>query len=54
MKCWISTFNAQGSRGIIIVVQVGVVKIGLSEPMPMNAPIVDDIVLAILGWTQTI
>jgi hypothetical protein len=27
MKCWNSTFNAQGSKGIIIGVKVGVVKI---------------------------
>jgi nicotinamide riboside transporter PnuC len=27
MKCWYSAFNAQGSRVIIIVVQVGAVKI---------------------------
>jgi len=27
MKCWNSTFNAQGSRLIIVVVQVGAVKI---------------------------
>ncbi len=27
MKCWISAFNAQGSRGFIVVVQVGAVKI---------------------------
>jgi hypothetical protein len=27
MKCWNSTFNAQDSRVIIIVVQVGAVKI---------------------------
>jgi hypothetical protein len=27
MKCWISAFNAQGSRGIIVAVQVGAVKI---------------------------
>jgi len=27
MKCWNSAFNAQGSRVIIIVVQVGAVKI---------------------------
>ncbi len=27
MKCWKSAFNAQGSRLIIIVLQVGVVKI---------------------------
>jgi len=26
-KCWISGFNAQGSRGIIVAVQVGAVKI---------------------------
>jgi len=26
-KCRISTFRAQGSRGIIVVVQVGAVKI---------------------------
>jgi hypothetical protein len=26
-KCWISAFNAQGSRGIIVAVQVGAVKI---------------------------
>jgi hypothetical protein len=27
MKCWNSTFNAQGSKLIIVVVQVKVVKI---------------------------
>jgi hypothetical protein len=27
MKCWNSTFNAQGSRIIIIIVQVGAVEI---------------------------
>jgi hypothetical protein len=27
MKCWNSAFNAQGSRLIIVVVQVGAVKI---------------------------
>jgi NADH:ubiquinone oxidoreductase subunit 6 (subunit J) len=27
MKCWISAFNAQGLRVIIVVVQVGAVKI---------------------------
>jgi hypothetical protein len=27
MKCWNSTFNAQESRAIIIIVQVGAVKI---------------------------
>jgi hypothetical protein len=27
MKCWNSTFNAQGSRVIIVVVQVGAVEI---------------------------
>jgi hypothetical protein len=27
MKCWNSTFNAQGSRLIIVVVRVGAVKI---------------------------
>ncbi len=27
MKCWYSAFNAQGSRLIIVVVQVGAVKI---------------------------
>jgi len=27
MKWWISAFNAQGSRGIIVAVQVGAVKI---------------------------
>jgi len=26
-KCWISAFYAQGSRGIIVAVQVGAVKI---------------------------
>jgi hypothetical protein len=26
MKCWNSAFNAQGSRVIIVVVQVGAVK----------------------------
>jgi hypothetical protein len=27
MKCWNSAFNAQGSRAIIVVLQVGAVKI---------------------------
>jgi hypothetical protein len=27
MKCWNSAFNAQGSRPIIVVVQLGAVKI---------------------------
>jgi len=27
MKCWNSAFNAQGWRVIIVVVQIGVVKI---------------------------
>ncbi len=27
MKCWNSAFNAQGSRVMIVVVQVGAVKI---------------------------
>jgi hypothetical protein len=27
MKCWVSAFNAQGSRLIIVVVQLGAVKI---------------------------
>jgi hypothetical protein len=27
VKCWTSAFNAQGSRGIIVVVHVGAVKI---------------------------
>jgi hypothetical protein len=27
MKCWYSAFNAQGSRVITVVVQVGAVKI---------------------------
>jgi hypothetical protein len=27
MKCWNLTFNAQGSRVIIVVVQVGIVEI---------------------------
>ncbi len=27
MKCWNSTFNAQGSRVIIVVLEVGAVKI---------------------------
>ncbi len=31
MKCWISAFNAQGSRVIIVVVQVGAVKIYVAE-----------------------
>ncbi len=29
--CWISAFNAQGSRGIIVAVQVGAVKIYVAE-----------------------
>jgi hypothetical protein len=34
MKCWNSAFNAQGSRVIIVVVQVGAVKIYVA---PMEA-----------------
>jgi hypothetical protein len=30
MKCWNSTFNAQGLKIIIIVVHVGVVKIHIT------------------------
>ncbi len=30
-KCWISAFNAQGSRGIIVAVQVGAVKMYVAE-----------------------
>ncbi len=30
MKCWNSAFNAQGSRVIIVVVQVGAVKISVA------------------------
>jgi hypothetical protein len=31
MKCWNSAFNAQGSRVIIVIVQVGVVKMYVAE-----------------------
>jgi hypothetical protein len=31
MKCWNSAFNAQGSGVIIVVVQIGAVKIYVSE-----------------------
>jgi hypothetical protein len=30
MKCWNSAFNAQGSRVIVVVVQVGAVKISVA------------------------
>ncbi len=30
MKCWYSTFNAQDSRLIIVVVQLGAVKISVA------------------------
>ncbi len=30
MKCWFSVFNAQGSRLIIVVVQLGAVKINVA------------------------
>jgi len=33
MKCWNSAFNAQGSRVIIVVVQVGTVKIYMYQPV---------------------
>jgi hypothetical protein len=35
-KCWISAFNAQGSRGIIVAVQVGVVKIYVAAVEPLR------------------
>jgi hypothetical protein len=31
MKCWNSAFNAQGSRVIIVIVQVGIVKMYVAE-----------------------
>jgi len=38
MKCWNSAFNAQGSRVIVVVVQVGAVKIyvGALEALRKN------------------
>jgi hypothetical protein len=38
MKCWNSTFNAQGLKIIIIVVHVGVVKIHITivDPFKKN------------------
>jgi hypothetical protein len=30
MKCWNSAFNAQGSRVIVVVVQVGAVKVSVA------------------------
>jgi hypothetical protein len=33
--CWISPFNAQGSRGIIVAVQVGAVKIYFEKSHPV-------------------
>jgi len=41
-KCWISAFNAQGSRGIIIAVQVGAVKIyaaTVNQHPPVHHPL---------------
>jgi hypothetical protein len=35
-KCWISVFNAQGLRGIIVAVQVGVVKIYVAAVEPLR------------------
>jgi hypothetical protein len=34
MKCWNSAFNAQGSREIVVVVQVGAVKIYVVQKWP--------------------
>jgi hypothetical protein len=34
-KCEISAFNAQGSRGIIVAVQVGAVKIDVAAVEPL-------------------
>jgi hypothetical protein len=36
MKYWISAFNAQGSREIIIVAQVGAVKIYVATMEPLK------------------
>jgi hypothetical protein len=36
MKCWISAFNAQGSRGIIVAVQVGAVKMFMAAVEPLR------------------
>ncbi len=35
-KCWISAFYAQCSRGIIVVVQVGAVKIDVAAVEPLR------------------
>jgi len=35
-KCWISAFNAQGSRGIIVAVQVGAPKIYVAAAEPLR------------------
>ncbi len=36
MKCWNSAFNAQGPRVIIVVVQVGAVKIYVAAVEALN------------------
>ncbi len=45
MKCWVSAFNAQGSKVIIVVAQVGAVQIYVAavealmkEGMKLNLP----------------
>jgi hypothetical protein len=35
-KCWISAFNAQGSRAIIVDVHVGIVKIYVAAVEPLR------------------
>ncbi len=35
-KCWISAFNAQSSRGIIVAGQVGAVKISVAAVEPLR------------------
>jgi hypothetical protein len=38
MKCWNSAFNAQGSRVIIVVVQVTAVKVLKEKGMKLSIP----------------
>jgi hypothetical protein len=51
MKCWVSAFNEQGSRVIIVVAYVAAVKALMKEGMKLNLPpkLVEKLV-----WVQVI
>jgi hypothetical protein len=54
-KCWISAFNAQGSRGIAVAVQVGAVKIYVAAVEALRKKQKDRVKLRklMVSWVST-